>query len=328
MRHVHELTLLWLATRPEGRGTVSKLRQALAPLLRERLSSADAAAAVDEALTAAAAAAELERGRGSLVLSDAGRARATELFGLDAWPKLTWRRARETLLPRHALGLAGDGKGGSDGLRAAVLVRAHGLDERAGRSLPRARDQLLWKLLGVDRQEPFTHGAVVSFLLGRALGSERTLKPEVALEQLAAQAVGARRREARLLAAAIIDRWLSDGATAIAQPLAVAAPENGHGPTSSWPDQPEQLAARILDTARGMHSGRFGDDKVFVSHLFRELHPPYASLDRFKEELLELHRERHLTLSRADLVEAMNPRDVAESEIRQHNATFHFVRLS
>ena len=49
-------------------------------------------------------------------------------------------------------------------------------------------------------------------------------------------------------------------------------------------------------------------------------------LDAFKSRLVEAHRADLLTLVRADLVEAMDPQDVAASEARYLNATFHFIR--
>lgn len=93
----------------------------------------------------------------------------------------------------------------------------------------------------------------------------------------------------------------------------------------------KNAAALILRTAREMTSGKFGDDKVFVSHLYRALWANESGfvdvLADFKGALLMLHCDRYLTLCRADLVEAMDQTDVAESEITHHNATFHFLKL-
>ena len=50
-------------------------------------------------------------------------------------------------------------------------------------------------------------------------------------------------------------------------------------------------------------------------------------LDAFKERLAEANNARLLDLSRADLVQAMDPEDVRESEVHYLNATFHFVRI-
>jgi len=50
-----------------------------------------------------------------------------------------------------------------------------------------------------------------------------------------------------------------------------------------------------------------------------------ASLDEFKEVLVDLHRKGLVTLSRADLVAAMDPKKVRRSETTDRNATYHFV---
>lgn len=48
-------------------------------------------------------------------------------------------------------------------------------------------------------------------------------------------------------------------------------------------------------------------------------------MPEFKARLVEANRDGLLTLSRADLVEVMDPARVTESETHYLNATFHFV---
>ena len=50
-------------------------------------------------------------------------------------------------------------------------------------------------------------------------------------------------------------------------------------------------------------------------------------MNAFKQRLVEANSKGLLRLSRADLVSAMDPELVAESETRYLNARFHFVRL-
>lgn len=75
--------------------------------------------------------------------------------------------------------------------------------------------------------------------------------------------------------------------------------------------------------------GRFGPPKVFISEIWNEIqHEPALqgwTLDRFKAWLLTANRDGKLALARADLVGAMNSKQVAASEIRDRGATFHFV---
>ncbi len=107
-------------------------------------------------------------------------------------------------------------------------------------------------------------------------------------------------------------------------------PSFGAIPPSQPEVDPNRFARDVLDAAVRCESGWFGEDKVFISHVW----PVYVErsaggirdLDTFKHRLVEAHREGRLTLSGADLVEAMDPGDVSASETRYLNAVFHFVR--
>jgi hypothetical protein len=50
-------------------------------------------------------------------------------------------------------------------------------------------------------------------------------------------------------------------------------------------------------------------------------------LPAFKQRLAEANNARLLDLSRADLVQAMDPDDVHLSEVTYLNAVFHFIRI-
>lgn len=85
----------------------------------------------------------------------------------------------------------------------------------------------------------------------------------------------------------------------------------------------------VIEALRGIRGrGRFGDRKVFVSELHERVEPELGmTLSEFKHWLLRQHFARKLVLARADLVAAMDPDLVRESEIDHNNraATFHFV---
>lgn len=104
------------------------------------------------------------------------------------------------------------------------------------------------------------------------------------------------------------------------------------------PVMPEQqafdlhgFARDVLRAAARCETGWFGNEKVFISHVWTS----YAErsgggigdMDVFKSRLVEAHRADLLTLAGADLVEAMDPEDVAASETCYLNGSFHFVRL-
>ena len=93
----------------------------------------------------------------------------------------------------------------------------------------------------------------------------------------------------------------------------------------------EEFARRVVQAARTSPTGWFGDNKVFIAHVWRALHddPAFQEMDlsAFKRRLTEANHARLLDLSRADLVEAMDPDDVRGSETLHLGASFHFIRL-
>lgn len=86
----------------------------------------------------------------------------------------------------------------------------------------------------------------------------------------------------------------------------------------------EAFARRVVAAARTARTGRFGEHKVFLSHVHRAIG---GDLEAFKARAIEAHRAGLLTLSRADLVEAMPAADVRASEALYLGEQFHFVRL-
>lgn len=101
-------------------------------------------------------------------------------------------------------------------------------------------------------------------------------------------------------------------------------------PTVALPADDRAFAARVLAAARASKTGRFGRDKVFISHVAQQLvreGVAIGDVDAFKARLVAVHRADLLTLHRADLVEAMSASDVDESETRYRTATFHFVNI-
>jgi len=110
-------------------------------------------------------------------------------------------------------------------------------------------------------------------------------------------------------------------------------PTQGTGPIRvepvTQPSPPPSLLQTVRDTLPRIGAdGRFGPEKVFISALWQRLDRERAvdlPLDSFKTWLIVANREQQLDLVRADLVGAMDPKLVAESEIEDLGATFHFV---
>jgi hypothetical protein len=118
-------------------------------------------------------------------------------------------------------------------------------------------------------------------------------------------------------------------------PRPVAGPPDAASePTDEVGVEPVQRPSDLLTFVRETlpqigDDGRYGSEKVFVSALWQRLErrgrPAELSLDHFKRWLVTANRNRWLTLARADVVGAMDPKQVRESEIQDLGATFHFV---
>jgi hypothetical protein len=86
-----------------------------------------------------------------------------------------------------------------------------------------------------------------------------------------------------------------------------------------------------MASARRCRSGRFGEDRLFVSHLWRQFkrdqQPRGMTFEGFKQQLLDANRARYLSLVCADTAPLLPQKDVRESAIRFRSSTFHFLCL-
>ncbi|HEX8111739.1 MAG TPA: hypothetical protein VF516_28605, partial [Kofleriaceae bacterium] len=172
---------------------------------------------------------------------------------------------------------------------------------------------------------------------------------------LAGIAVNARPTEESPLAKALARRWVCEATEPACLPAgapahaASAFPDHHDERSMSVPVTPPAPAAPRTDDAarrpppppetvlevvretlpRVGADGRFGAENVFVSAIWHRIADDRRlvdlSFDRFKRWLVNANRDGWLVLARADLVGAMDPRQVAESEIEDRGATFHFV---
>ena len=156
------------------------------------------------------------------------------------------------------------------------------------------------------------------------MGSER-LSKENLVKQLPLFETGLTAASADRVRSKVVRDWL--GGT----PLRPRPPQ----PPEFQPAEPFDLTA-FAATVRALAASsppedRFHDNKVFIAALWRasqrEPNFPRLSLAEFKQRLVESNSQDLLHLSRADLVQAMDPQMVADSETAYLNATFHFVLL-
>ena len=109
------------------------------------------------------------------------------------------------------------------------------------------------------------------------------------------------------------------------------APAPANARRDPLPEHPALFAQAVTAAAYRSPTGRFGDKKVFVAHVWRELlgsgQAAPGELDAFKRRLIRANTAGQLRLSRADLAGAHDPGDVRASEIEYLGEKFHFVRL-
>jgi hypothetical protein len=257
----------------------------------------------------------------TLALSDAGRSRVLEFLQITDIPaRLTWATLQTGLLLPLALGMRPGSPEArqlksAPQLKLAIISRSRKLPLREGVTTKAVLAAVAWKLIGVESEADFTAENVIQQV---AFGQSPTRKMTSAQMTiaLAASAVGSSKATTTDMRLAAIRQWLMGTSANV-------------GP--SMDDDIGSFAGQVIEAARRCPATcRFGDNKVFISHVWRQMKPPPGGrldLSRFKQRLLEANRDGLLQLSRADLVEAMDPADVRESSTVYDNATFHFVRI-
>jgi hypothetical protein len=254
-----------------------------------------------------------------LALTERGRAQALGFLGLETLPaRVSWRTLKNTYLVARALEMpapspeAGKRLATAEGLRALVLKQHHRLPTQDFPTLTQATDALAWKQLGLESAEPFSKGAAIAVLLGRLIGPDGKWDAKQLQLQIPARLLGARKTDAEELRLAAVRRWLD---RMMAPDFSLAG-----------------FAEHVREAAQATTTGHFGPSKIFISHVWQTLQVrgtfPGMTEAEFKSRLVEANREGLLALSRADLVEAMSPDDVRESETHYLNATFHFLEAA
>jgi hypothetical protein len=334
------LILIWLLTQRGERGTRSGIERALKGILEHRWSAAEQRRVLDEEMPILEQSGNIERGaRGSVALTESGRRAGLVALGIEALPpKADWKIIKRKYLLARAIGLSPPSTPAAakrfeapSGMRAAILAHHYRLDVGEYPTLNQVSDALVWEQLGVKTREPLTLSAIKKLLLNKALGSARPQAPEKIVEQLTARAVKARRTDLAELQAAVLRRLLDDPepSPGVEAP-GDQAPAQAADEKVTMPDNEVDFASRVLAAARASKTGRFGHNKVFISHVFRKLADEGAiaeSSEAFKARLVDAHLRGLLSLSRADLVDAMKPEDVSASEAQKGGSTFHFVRV-
>lgn len=246
----------------------------------------------------------------------AALARARAGDGAAGLPAAPWKQIAERIVPGLALGIElGDARAHKrladrDAWAAAIVGRALGLwRDGPPPSASAVCDALVWARLDLAGKAKRIPPEVRAHFVAQELGVERA-PAERLLRQLAADRAGAARADLRALREGLARRWLC-----------------GQEWTGRERDQPD-FAAAVREAAARATDGVVGH-KVFIAAVWRQLRgrPGYArlSLDDFKRQLVAAHQAGQVALARADLVAAMDPAELAASQIDHLEAQYHFV---
>jgi hypothetical protein len=346
---IESLVLVRLLATGEKGEAGSKIKKDLEPLLAHRWQGAVLTERIEHTLNAleskgllALVPGKTKKAAPKFVLTAEGHRNGLEFLGVSQLrPKTTWTVLRKTYLPACAIGIPASSEARFKALSSEPAFQAVLLRQQYGLSiaeLPKpdqATDGLAWKLIGFEGEDrKFNPKNVKTALFNRALGNGRAADFKKAATRLLAQRVGARRDDPKELRDAVV-RGLIDQEDNGASPAESAGVLPQSSPVSSSaarsPVDLRTFAEQVKSAARDCRTGRFGENKVFIAHVWKALQvdPAFRSMElpAFKEHLAEANNARLLDLSRADLVQAMDPDDVRESEVHYMSATFHFVRI-
>ncbi len=266
----------------------------------------------------------------AMLLTPSGEKRIIAALGIKHRSEAKdWAGLKRTHLAALALGFGRDERRGlfvKDGVRTALLRARLGLSRTTDATLARTVDQWIARKIGLRPRDKVTASVLKAYLLAQELGLASVPKLTQVVEIAIAYEARASSGKANEVMDAILASWVRPNAPTD-HGLTAAEPTTSAGA----PVELERLVQCALDAARRPDVRRFGNDKVFIGSVWEKLAADpivgRLGLERFKEALVDAHRKNLLRLSRADLVSAMDPRDVSASETSYLNSTFHFIYL-
>ncbi len=268
------------------------------------------------------------RSRGGVQLTVAGRAAALAYLGADALPPdTTWAVIRTKYLLPRALGVpaADAAKFATADALAAHLIRRE-YDLQTGAKVESALEALVCKLVG--RPDEATLAGLFRAVLSDELRAGERLSKADLLKQFPRKLTGAKSDKVEDLRRAVVAGWLrepSDRATDDSPPADSILPDPEPFDLSAFAGTVKRIARDVPP------AGRFGTNKAFIAAVWRDSQAedgfPQMSLDAFKVALADASREGLIRLERADLVQAMDPKLVAESETIRAGGESHFVLI-
>lgn len=316
------LILARLSVSSKKAPTAANLTQSLYPFASRHVLAHEWKATVNSALARLRDLGQVDEKK--LLLSEAGRDRVMKALHLvtPATAK-TWAEFKKKYL-RVLLGRASSSGRAEPSLANAVIARELGVSTERAMTGAGLADAFLAKSLGLPEGE-VKFSFVKAVLLARRLGVPARKTVNEVLRLAAPKIAGATSAKTDDLLQALTYQWLSSQSAD--EPASEAAPTPAHPSPSA-----ASLIQKIRAAANSPQAKHYSANKVFIGSVWQTLRgdPDLQPLGEtgFKDLLVEAHQRGELTLSRADLVQAMDPGDVAASETRHLNATYHFIQVT
>ena len=326
-------------------------------------------AAVERAIEALISAGFVAGTSAGLEATEAGVAAAAKFLGVADDLPSSWEQTCSVWLIAKALGwqrapakrLAGLET--AEGLRAAVLTHAYGLQVKGVATPARLRRALAATALrgafGEDTAAGLARKLGLSARASRLLAAQLLSRPRDLgtdrrlVAALAAQSVGATTTELGALRLAVLRRFLSTpeeparakrerrrlsakddaapGPSSVQETLCASAALPAPAVPTALPPDLAGFAREVRSLAANAAQGWSGDRKAYISHVWRnirERRPEWGLSEvEFKDLLAEAHRSGQLALANADLKDESNIKDVQDSAVSYRNAVFHFIRV-
>ena len=318
-----DLVLVRMALPSKEPVSASAVRRDVGKLLGSELSTAD----FDSLRSELASAGFLTKGkRNTFALTDSGREPALQFLGIAELPaQINWSTVIATYLFPKAAGLPAEAAAeldSGDKLAAFILKRKYGLAAQAGSTVNQVLEAVACERLGFPHE--MTLSGLLCGVLSTLIGS-RAIHQRKACQKATAVRDRANSRQCR--------RRTVQGGSGLAGRHAAIWASAAPARTAAG-RRAVRLDCLCRERAKALSrpsppEDRFHDNKVFIAALWRATQEepsfPLLSLPEFKQRLVEANSQNLLHLSRADLVQAMDPQLVADSETAYLNATFHFV---
>ncbi len=278
--------------------------------------------------------------RKPFALKDAGYQRALLYLGVAEVPgNMTWQTLRNSYLMAKVYGLDAESSEARkqlqdiNKLKGCVINHAYALDLPGEPTLRQSIHALLWQKMGVATDVEFNEKNVIRHLLELDLDERSPLDAKSLRDVVVKKEIKAHSHRGYEIRQRILQQLVgkpSDKDQTTAKIHQITANLSESEVVDEVPDI-EAFAEQVQQAAQTSETGWFGERKVFISHIWRNMQKnagyPKIDFPKFKRLLTDANKQELLTLSRADLVAAMDANDVAESETQHLNATFHFVNI-